>query len=132
AIEQGDPDEGERPPAPRGEADGDECPGPERRQAGRDVTTGTGNHARRSRSQQGAAGARTRAPAAWTERSETECRGAERGMLRVRWRRRGGLDLEDEVIRVAPPPVLAGLVGPDDRVAHAVEVGRGVPARGGI
>ena len=45
----------------------------------------------------------------------------------VRGRRRGVLDVEEEVVGVAPPPVLAGLIGADQWV-----VGLCVPVRSGV
>src|SRR5665213_1884424 len=45
----------------------------------------------------------------------------------VRRRGRGALDLEDQLVGVAPPPVLARLVGADERViGMGAPVGRGV------
>ncbi len=41
--------------------------------------------------------------------------------------RRAGL--VQAVVRIAPPPVLTGLGGPDHRMPRLAEVGRGVPAR---
>ena len=35
----------------------------------------------------------------------------------------------EAVVRVAPPPVLAGFGGPDHRMARLAEVGRGMPVR---
>src|SRR2546421_10925047 len=45
----------------------------------------------------------------------------------VRWRRRSSFHLEEEVIGVAPPPILARLVGADDGMA-----GVGLPMPGSV
>ena len=48
-------------------------------------------------------------------------------------RGRGAVGLEHELVGVAPPPVLARLVGADERVVGVrVEVGGGVPVRGAV
>src|SRR3546814_671939 len=49
--------------------------------------------------------------------------------MRGRWR--GAVDLEEQLVGIAPPPVLAWFVGADQRMAGVgVPVGRGVPVRG--
>jgi len=53
---------------------------------------------------------------------------AELGVRRRRWR---AFYLEKQLVEVAPPPVLARFVGPDERVIRVlVPVGSGVAARG--
>jgi hypothetical protein len=42
------------------------------------------------------------------------------------------LQLEEEIIRIAVVPALAGLIRPDDGMTRGVIVGRGVPPRGGV
>jgi len=48
----------------------------------------------------------------------------------VGWGRGSTFDLEEKIIEIAPPPVLIGLIGADERVIFVlVEVSGGVLAR---